>query len=194
MADRNHFPVTILLQSQRQGALRHWRPNFPPFKGLLSDANLTKMVDEIGVWMTCPMTKYLQDELSKRFNLFKSWEIPSKVEFFNQHSRSIRALVGNGIHGADSSLIESLPRLEIISSHSSGLNQIDLVKCKEKGIFVTSTPDSLTDEVADLAVTLTLATLRRICAGDRFVRSGLWKQRDFKLTTKVRFFLLRLEN
>ncbi|CAI9262538.1 unnamed protein product [Lactuca saligna] len=143
------------------------------------------MVDEIGVWMTCPMTKYLQDELSKRFNLFKSWEIPSKVDFFNQHSRSIRALVGNGIHGADSSLIESLPRLEIISSHSSGLNQIDLVKCKEKGIFVTSTPDSLTDEVADLAVTLTLATLRRICEGDKFVRNGSWKQRDFKLTTKV---------
>ncbi|KAI3521598.1 hypothetical protein L1887_11069 [Cichorium endivia] len=143
------------------------------------------MVDKIGVWMTCPMTEYLQNELSKRFTLFKAWEITSKTEFLNQHSRSIKALVGNGIHGADSTLIESLPCLEIISSHSSGLNQIDLVKCKEKGIFVTSTPDSLTDEVADLAVTLTLATLRRISAADQYVRNGSWKQRDFKLTTKV---------
>ncbi|KAI3671570.1 hypothetical protein L1987_87309 [Smallanthus sonchifolius] len=139
-------------------------------------------MDKIGVWLTCPMSEYLQDELAKRFILFKSWEIPS-IQI--QHSHSIRAVVGNGIHGADSTLIESLPCLEIVSSHSSGLDKIDLVKCKERGIRVTSTPDTLTDEVADLAVSLILATLRRICACDRFVRNGLWKQGDFKLTTKV---------
>ncbi|KAL4581960.1 hypothetical protein LXL04_006494 [Taraxacum kok-saghyz] len=37
-------------------------------------------------------------------------------------------------HYRASSLIESLPCLEIISSHSSGLDQIDLLKCREKGI------------------------------------------------------------
>ncbi|KAI3777817.1 hypothetical protein L1987_47620 [Smallanthus sonchifolius] len=135
-------------------------------------------MDKIGVWLTCPMSEYLQHELAKRFILFKSWEIPSI-----QHSHSIRAVVGNGVHGADSTLIESLPCLEIVSSHSSGLDKIDLVKCKERGIRVT--PDTLTDEVADLAVSLILATLRRICACDRYVRNGLWKQGDFKLTTKV---------
>ncbi|KAK9054705.1 hypothetical protein SSX86_025784 [Deinandra increscens subsp. villosa] len=148
-------------------------------------------MEKIGVWLTCPISKYLQDELAKRFHLFKSWEIPipspsnDTDNFFNQHSHSIRAVVGNGAHGADSALIQSLPCLEIISSHSSGLDQIDLVKCKEKGIRVTSTPDTLTDEVADLAVLLILATVRRICACDRFVRNGMWKQGDFKLTTKV---------
>ncbi|KAI7736431.1 hypothetical protein M8C21_016104 [Ambrosia artemisiifolia] len=142
-------------------------------------------MDKPGVWLTCPMSTYLQHELSTRFTLFKSWEIPSKHDFFNQHSHSIKAIVGNGVHGADSALIESLPCLEIISSHSSGLDKIDLVKCTEKGIRVTSTPDMLTDEVADLAVLLVLATLRKICVCDRFVRNGLWKQQDFQLTTKV---------
>nr|XP_043616660.1 glyoxylate/hydroxypyruvate/pyruvate reductase 2KGR-like [Erigeron canadensis]XP_043616662.1 glyoxylate/hydroxypyruvate/pyruvate reductase 2KGR-like [Erigeron canadensis]XP_043616663.1 glyoxylate/hydroxypyruvate/pyruvate reductase 2KGR-like [Erigeron canadensis] len=142
-------------------------------------------MDNIGVWMTCPMSKYLQDEIAKRFMLYKSWEIPSKPEFFKQHSNSIKAVVGNGSYGADSTLIEALPCLEIISSHSSGLDQIDLVKCKEKGIKVASTPDALTDEVADLAILLILATLRKICASHQFVRTGLWKQRDFELTTKV---------
>ncbi|KVI05993.1 hydroxyphenylpyruvate reductase-like [Cynara cardunculus var. scolymus] len=143
------------------------------------------MVDKIGVWMTCRMSEYLQTELAKRFNVFKSWEIPSKTDFFNQHSRSIRAVVGNGAHGADSSLIESLPYLEIISSHSSGLDKIDLVKCKEKIIRVTSTPDALTDEVADLAILLILATLRKICAGDQYVRNRMWNQGDFESTTRV---------
>ncbi|KAJ0680240.1 putative hydroxyphenylpyruvate reductase [Helianthus annuus] len=138
-----------------------------------------------GVWLTCPMSQYLQQQLTTHFPLFKSWEIPSKQDFFNHQSHSIRAVVGNGVHGADSDLIESLPCLEIISSHSSGLDKIDLVKCVEKGIRVTSTPDMLTEEVADLAVLLILATVRKICACDRFVRNGLWKQRDFGLTTKV---------
>ncbi|XP_071691614.1 glyoxylate/hydroxypyruvate/pyruvate reductase 2KGR-like [Rutidosis leptorrhynchoides] len=131
------------------------------------------------------MSNYLQDEVAKRFNLIKSWELASKTEFINHHSESIRAIVGNGANGTDSTLIESLPYLEIISSVSSGLDQIDLVKCKERGISVTSTHDTLTDEVADLAITLILATVRRICACDQFVRNGLWKQQDFKLATKV---------
>ncbi|KAM7480461.1 hypothetical protein LguiA_028674 [Lonicera macranthoides] len=141
-------------------------------------------MEAIGVWMTCPMSTYLQEEIQKRFTLFKSWQIlTTRFDFLSHHSNSIRALVGNGAYGADSDLIESLPNLEIIASHSVGLDQIDLTKCKEKGIRVTYAPDVLTDEVADLAILLALATLRRICQGDRFVRSGLWKKGDFNLTT-----------
>lgn len=140
----------------------------------------------MGVWMTCPISSYLEEELEKRFKLFKSWEIPStsRGHFLKQHWQSIQAVVGNGVYGADSELIESLPSLEIVASHSAGLNQINLVKCKDKGIRVTYAPDVLSDEVADLAILLALATLRKICACDRYVRTGLWKKGDFKLTTK----------
>ena len=82
-------------------------------------------------------------------------------------------------------MIETLPKMEIVSSFSVGLDKIDLVRCKEKGIRVTNTPDVLTEDVADLALALILATLRRICESDRYVRSGSWKKGDFKLTTKV---------
>nr|GFA02448.1 hydroxyphenylpyruvate reductase-like [Tanacetum cinerariifolium] len=143
------------------------------------------MMDKPGVWMTCPMSKYLQDKLTQHFTLIKSWQITSKTDFLTHHSHSIKAIVGNGSHGADATLIDSFPCLEIISSHSSGLDQIDLEKCREKGVRVTSTPDALTHEVADTAVALVLATLRRICVADRFVRKGSWKNMDFGLTTKV---------
>ncbi|KAK9229075.1 hypothetical protein WN944_022032 [Citrus x changshan-huyou] len=59
--------------------------------------------------------------------------------------------------GADAELIDSLPKLEIVATCSAGLDKIDLVKCKEKGIQVTNTPDVLTDDVADAAIGLTLA-------------------------------------
>ncbi|CAI9114139.1 OLC1v1014792C1 [Oldenlandia corymbosa var. corymbosa] len=111
-------------------------------------------------------------------------ELILRDSFLKQHSQSIRAVVGNGVHGADAALIDLLPNLEIIASHSSGLDKIDLVKCQERGIRVTYAPGSSAEEVADLAILLAMATLRRICEADRFVRSGEWKKRDFRLTSK----------
>ncbi|KAL5697502.1 Glyoxylate/hydroxypyruvate/pyruvate reductase 2kgr [Ranunculus cassubicifolius] len=79
--------------------------------------------------------------------------------------------------------VDCLNSYEIVSSFSVGLDKIDLIKCKERGIRVTNTPDVLTDDVADLAIALILSTLRRLCESDR---NGLWmkKNGDFKLSTK----------
>ncbi|KAA8540406.1 hypothetical protein F0562_024675 [Nyssa sinensis] len=141
-------------------------------------------MEAIGVLMTCPMSPYLEQELDKRYDFFRFWNFPQKKEFLRMHSHSIRAVVGNATIGANAELIDSLPKLEIVSSYSVGLDKIDLVKCKNRGIRVTYTPDVLTDDAADLAIALILATLRKICECDRYVRSGLWKNGDFKLTTK----------
>lgn len=135
--------------------------------------------------MAIPMNPYLEQELDKRFKLFRFWKFPQKKEFLSENANAIRAVVGNSFAGADAELIEALPKLEIVSSFSVGLDKIDLAKCREKGIRVTNTPDVLTEDVADLAIGLMLAVLRRICECDRYVRKGLWKMGDFKLTTKV---------
>ncbi|XP_049365513.1 uncharacterized protein LOC125830372 [Solanum verrucosum] len=152
-------------------------------KPLLTPVFIMAMA-KMGVLMTCPMLSYLEEELNKRFNLFRFWEASSKSEFLTQNSDSVRAVVGNAFFGAESELIDALPNLEIVSSYSVGLDKIDLVKCKERGIRVTNTPDVLTDDVADAAIGLILATLRRICVADGFVRRGLWKNGDFELTSK----------
>lgn len=138
--------------------------------------------------MTCPMSSYLEQQLETRFNLMKPWTTNSSIpEFLNNNNNSsisIKAVVGDTKIGADAQLIDSLPNLEIVSSFSVGLDKIDLVKCKQKGIKVTNTPDVLTDDVADLAIGLALTVLRRICVCDRFVRSGKWVNGDFGLSSK----------
>lgn len=148
-------------------------------------ASAVAKMEAIGVLMTCPMNNYLEQELDKRFKLFRYWTQPKQREFLVQHAESIRAVVGNATAGADAELIDALPKLEIVSSFSVGLDKVDLNKCKEKGIRVSNTPDVLTDDVADLAIGLMLAVLRRICECDKYVRRGAWKLGDFKLTTKV---------
>ncbi|KAF3524264.1 hypothetical protein F2Q69_00049828 [Brassica cretica] len=141
-------------------------------------------MESIGVLMMCPMNSYLENELQKRYNLHRFWTCPEKSVFLETHRNSIRAIVGNASAGADAKLIDDLPKLEIISSFSVGVDKIDLGKCKEKGIRVTNTPEVLTEDVADLAIGLILALLRRLCECDRYVRSGKWKYGDFQLTTK----------
>ncbi|GJS13231.1 hydroxyphenylpyruvate reductase-like protein [Tanacetum coccineum] len=79
--------------------------------------------------------------------------------------------------------VEKIVPLYVRGEASVGLDKVDLEYCREKGIKVTNTPDVLTDDVANVAIRLILATLRRICECDQYVRGGLWKKGDFKLTT-----------
>ncbi|KAL6137623.1 hypothetical protein ACLB2K_062913 [Fragaria x ananassa] len=141
-------------------------------------------MESIGVLLPIPTSPYLEQELEKRFNLLKLWTAPHKTQFIKDHAASIRAVVGNAFAGADAELIDSLPKLEIVASYSVGIDKVDLKYCKEKGVRVTNTPDVLSDDVADIAIGLTLAVMRRLCESDRYVRSGLWKKGDYKLTTK----------
>ena len=50
---------------------------------------------------------------------------------------------------------------------------------------MTTTPDVLTDDVADMAFALMLAVARRICTGDRLVREGRWLAENIPLGRKV---------
>ncbi|PWA82402.1 hydroxyphenylpyruvate reductase [Artemisia annua] len=99
-------------------------------------------------------------------------DFSDKNDLFKKYSHFIRTAAVNTVIGADCQLIDSLQALEIVSSCVAGLDKVDLEYCREKGIKVTNTPDVLTDDVADVAIGLIFATLRRIYECDRYVRSG----------------------
>jgi lactate dehydrogenase-like 2-hydroxyacid dehydrogenase len=65
-------------------------------------------------------------------------------------------------------------RVKIVSNYGVGYNNIDVAAAKANGVVVTNTPDVLTEDTADLAVTLMLTTARRIGEGERQLRSGGW--------------------
>ena len=65
-------------------------------------------------------------------------------------------------------------RLKIVANHSVGIDHCDLQALKARGIFVTNTPDVLSDATAELALLLMLGAARHAVAGDRIVRSGAW--------------------
>ena len=65
-------------------------------------------------------------------------------------------------------------RVKIVANYGVGYNNIDVVSAKENGVVVTNTPDVLTEDTADLALTLMLATARRVGEGERELRGGRW--------------------
>ena len=71
-------------------------------------------------------------------------------------------------------LSQSGPRLKLIASFGTGVDHIDLDSARQRGITVTNTPGVLTEDTADMAMALVLATARRMGEGERMVRSGKW--------------------
>jgi lactate dehydrogenase-like 2-hydroxyacid dehydrogenase len=65
-------------------------------------------------------------------------------------------------------------RTRILAQYGVGFNNIDIGAAKGRGLVVTNTPDVLTDDTADNAITLLLMVARRAGEGERHVRSGAW--------------------
>jgi lactate dehydrogenase-like 2-hydroxyacid dehydrogenase len=99
-------------------------------------------------------------------------------------ARGIAVCGGHG--GLDGSLIERFPSLEIVANNGVGYDHIDAAALSRLGVVVTNTPDVLTNEVADLAIGLLIATVRQLPQADRHLRAGRWLSGDFPLTPTLR--------
>jgi lactate dehydrogenase-like 2-hydroxyacid dehydrogenase len=91
------------------------------------------------------------------------------------------AVTYNTVRG-DSATLALFPKLEIVSSFGVGYDHIDANYARDHNIMVTNTPDVLTEEVADIALGLLIATLREFVKADRYLRSGLWTTQQFPLS------------
>lgn len=64
------------------------------------------------------------------------------------------------------------PQCKIIANYAVGFNNMDIAAATERGIFLSNTPDVLTDATADMAWALMLAVARRVVEGDKVTRAG----------------------
>src|ERR1700710_3021950 len=91
------------------------------------------------------------------------------------------AVTYNSVRG-DSATLALFPKLEIVSAFGVGYDHVDANYARDHNIVVTNTPDVLTEEVADIAMGLLIATLREFIKADRYLRSGLWTTQNFPLS------------
>jgi glyoxylate reductase len=89
--------------------------------------------------------------------------------------KTVDALVPLLSDKIDAEVFNAAPRLKIVSQLAVGFDNIDLAEATKRGIYVTNTPEVLTDTTADFAWALLMAVARRVAEADRYVRSGQWK-------------------
>ena len=86
----------------------------------------------------------------------------------------VRALVTMGTVGASAAVVARLPRLEIVCCTGSGYEKVDLAACAARGIAVTHGRAVNADSVADVALGLLIASVRRFTQGRALLASGAW--------------------
>ena len=98
----------------------------------------------------------------------------------------IRGILAGGMKGPDANLINRLENLEIIALFAVGFDSTDVAAAHARGVIVTHTPEVLTGDVADLAMTFILMAPRRIGEAERFLRQGKWLKGRMELGRSLR--------
>jgi hydroxypyruvate reductase len=125
------------------------------------------------------------ETIEREFSAHKLYQAQDRKALIASVADRVRGIATTGTVGAKAELIEALPKLEIISCFGVGYDGVDVDAARRHDVIVTNTPDVLTDCVADLTLSLLLAVARRICAADRYVRTGRWLQGPMPLSSKV---------
>ena len=86
------------------------------------------------------------------------------------------AVIVAGVEPYDANTLESLPRLKAICRCGAGVDSIDLAYAKARGIAVFNTPLHPIEAVAELAIAMMLALVRRLPEQSLLIRQRQWKR------------------
>ncbi|KAG7575016.1 D-isomer specific 2-hydroxyacid dehydrogenase NAD-binding domain [Arabidopsis suecica] len=124
---------------------------------------------------------------STKFEILKAFESPLPLpEFLANHSDSVSAVIAPLAAPVTADLIRLLPNLRLVVTTSAGVDHVDLVECRRRGISVANAGSSFSEDVADTAVGLLIDVFRRISAANRFVKQRFWPLKgDYPLGSKL---------
>ena len=128
-----------------------------------------------------PLLGPLTTILESAYNVHRLWEHPPY-----EAQALIEVAVVVGEDALDKAVLERLPNLKLIACFTSGYDGIDLDWCRSRGLPVTHASAVNHEDVADHALGLILAGVRRIVDGDRRVRAGDWVLEDRLMTPSMR--------
>jgi lactate dehydrogenase-like 2-hydroxyacid dehydrogenase len=135
--------------------------------------------------ITGPMYPPTLAELEQTYTAHRYWTAPDKDALLASLADKVTAVASSNSGGINGAMIAKLPKLKVISHFGVGYDTVDVDAARARKIPVTNTPDVLTEEVADLAIALLLATVRRVPQGDRYVREGKWLKGAMALTESI---------
>lgn len=113
-------------------------------------------------------------KLDERYTMHRLFEQADPDAYLAEHGARMRGVITGGHTGITRAMMERLPALEVVAVNGVGTDAVDIAYARERKLPVTGTFGALTEDVADMALALLLATCRNIGSVDRFVRGGQW--------------------
>jgi len=125
----------------------------------------------------------LTAELSNTYDLIEFADLTAQQ--VEDIAESVTIILTNGEAVVSRDFMTQFPSLQLIAVFGVGHDGVDTIAAQQLGIAVTNTPEVLTDDVADLAIGLMIATRRQLVAAHKFIERGGWQESPFPWTQKV---------
>lgn len=123
---------------------------------------VTRAIPEEGLNL---LRKYCEVEVSPYDRMLTKEELLEKIQGKN-------AVITQLTDKVDKEFFEAAKEVKIVANYAVGFDNIDLEEATIRGVYITNTPDVLTNATAELAWALLFATARRVVESDKFMRSG----------------------
>jgi len=117
------------------------------------------------VFLTLPLGKPFERKLAERFTVIADPDRRKEAE----------AIVTVGAMETNAAFMSAMPKLKLICCFGSGHEGVDVAAAEARGIKVANTVGANAATVADLAVALLLASIRKVAEADRLTRAGKWR-------------------
>ncbi|VIO76029.1 2-ketogluconate reductase [Bradyrhizobium ivorense] len=133
------------------------------------------MPDKVLVYSRFPKAQLVR--FGERYEILNAAGQRPDQAFAASEIADIRAMIASGGAPLGGDVMDTLPKLGAIVCYGTGYDGIDLAAAAQRGIVVGHSPGANAASVADIAVTLMLAAVRRLPVADSYVRSGDWAGR-----------------
>ncbi len=125
------------------------------------------------------ITRKLPEKIEKKLNesykvIFNKTDKKLSYNELKKKIKSVDVLVPCVSDTIDGSIIKAGKNLKLIANFGNGVDNLDLITAKEQNVLVTNTPDVLTEDTADLVLTLILMISRKVVEAQNKLISGKW--------------------
>ena len=129
-----------------------------------------------------PLKPLVVKGLEAACTVHKAAEAKDRDAFFAAHADVGAIACSATTEPIPGSFMARFPKLQLVASFGVGYDHMDAKWAAAHGVILTNTPQVLTEEVADTALGLLIATVRELPQAERHLRAGKWRERGYPLS------------
>ena len=133
-------------------------------------------VQRLSVVVTRRLPEAVEARMAELFDVqLRSDDVPWSKAQLAEAMKSADVLVPTVTDRIDAAMLAGAgDRLKLIANYGAGVDHIDVHSARQRGILVSNTPGTVTEDTADMTMALIMAVTRRIPEGLSVMQSGDW--------------------